>query len=189
MKIEYIEQEHWYLVDGAPVPSITEMLKFKFPKKYEGINKKVLKNASVRGTAVHENIQNYCCGLPHEETTELINFKTLQDLYNFKVASCEEIVHLSYNGEVIACGRYDLSLIMDGAVGGADIKTTSTLDKEYLCWQLNLYRLAVRETFGIDWQFLKGIWLRNDKMKFVDVPLCEKETIEFIEEYKENSYE
>ena len=79
-------------------------------------------------------------------------------------------------------------LRMNGEIGGADVKRTSALDKDYLFYQLNLYRIAYRQSYGEEWKFLKGIWLREDKRKFIDLPINEELTNQFIKEFLQNGY-
>ena len=56
--------------------------------------------------------------------------------------------------------------------------------KEYLAYQLNLYRVAHKQSYGIEWEFLKGIHLRDDKRKLVDLPINEKKAYELLEVFK-----
>ena len=74
-------------------------------------------------------------------------------------------------------------LEMNGEIGGADIKRTATLDKNYLAYQLNLYRIAYRQCYGKEWTFLKGIHLREEKRKFVDIPLAEALAWDLVDDY------
>lgn len=183
--LEFFEDEHIYLVDGVIVPSITQILSFRFGRKYAHVRKDVLERAAKAGTAVHEAIENYCktgeeCDLP-----ELRNFKFLKRQYGFEVLENEVPVILFLADEPIAAGRLDLVLTIAGSVGGADIKRTSTLDKTYLAYQLNLYRIAYRQCYGIEWEFLKGIHLRDDVRKFVDIPINEDAAWQLVHDYLE----
>ena len=55
--LEYFDEEHLYLVDGIIVPSITQILKHKFGRKYEGIDRATLQRAADKGTQIHEAIE------------------------------------------------------------------------------------------------------------------------------------
>ena len=77
----------------------------------------------------------------------------------------------------------DLVLEMDGRIGGGDIKRTSTLDKNYLGYQLNLYRIAYMQCYDVAWRFLKGVHLRENVRKFIDIPINEQLAWELVEEY------
>ena len=181
---EYYDDTHTYLVDGIEVPSITTILKYKFGRKYEGIDKGVLQRAANAGTAVHEAIENYCRYGEESDLPEVHNFEFLMRHYGFEIVANEVPVILEKDDRVIAAGRLDLVLVMDGKIGGADIKRTSTLDKEYLGYQLNLYRIAYRQTYGIEWEFLRGVHLREDVRKFVTIPIREPQIWKFLEEWE-----
>lgn len=179
--LEYFDDTHQYLIDGLLVPSITQILKRKFGNKYDGISQSILNNASIKGTQVHKAIEDYCKTGKEEDLKELKNFKFLQKQYNFKVLDNEVPIILFKDGEPIGAGRLDLVIEIDGKIGGADIKRTSVLDKEYLAYQLNLYRIGYRQSYGIEWEFLKGLHLREDTRKFVNIPINEEETWKLIE--------
>ena len=183
--LEYLDDTHTYLVDGIIVPSITQILKLKFGNKYKNVSGAVLNRAAEKGTAVHEAIQNYCEHGTESDLWELRNFKFLQKQYKFEVLGNEVPVILYSEDEPIAAGRLDLVLKMGEKVGGADIKRTATLDKEYLAYQLNLYRIAYRQSYGVEWEFLRGIHLRENIRKFIDIPINEEITQKFINEFGE----
>lgn len=182
--LEYIDETHTYLVDGVIVPSITQILKIKFGNKYAEVSAEVLQNAAEKGTAVHEAIEKYCKTGEIEDLKEVRNFIFLQKQYKFEVLENEVPIILFKNDEPIAAGRLDMVLKIDDVIGGGDIKRTSVLDKEYLAYQLNLYRIGYKQCYDIEWKFLKGIHLREEKRKFVDLPINEKMAWELVEEYK-----
>ena len=183
--LEYFDDTHEYLVDGVIVPSITQILKSKFGNKYMGVSKEVLNRASAKGTEVHEAIERYCKNGESSELKEVRNFKFLMKKYNFKVKANEVPIILFKNNEPIAGGRLDLVLVLDNKIGGADIKRTAKLDKEYLAYQLNLYRIGYKQCYGIEWDFLKDIHLKDDIRKFSNIPINEKMAWQLIEDYFE----
>lgn len=192
--LEYFDDEHVYLVDGVIVPSITQILKYKFVGKYNGVSKSVLQKASEKGTMVHEAIEKYCKYGYESDLPELRNFKFLQRAYKFDVIENEVPVILSFDGKPVSAGRLDLVIekigedgVLYGERGIADIKRTSTLDKEYLAYQLNLYRIAYQQCYGMKIDFLKGIHLREEKRKYVDIPINEDMAMELVKEYIENN--
>lgn len=195
--LEFFEDEHLYLVDGIIVPSITQILAYKFGGKYAHVRKDVLERAAQAGTAVHEAIERYCTTGEECELPELRNFKFLQRQYGFVVRKNEVPVILFdvcegstswTDNPPIAAGRLDLVLQMGIEFGGADIKRTSTLDKEYLAYQLNLYRVAYRQCYGIEWDFLRGIHLREDVRKFVQIPINEGMAWQLVNDYLEANH-
>ena len=181
--LEYFDDTHEYLVDGILVPSITQCLKFRFGNKYAGIDASTLKRASERGTEVHKAIEEFCKDGTEADLPEVRNFKFLQKQYKFTVVENEVPVILSMDDEPICAGRLDMVLMMGDSIGLADIKRTSTLDKDYLAYQLNLYRIAYRQSYGIETEFLRGIHLREDVRKFVPIPINEQMTWDFLNEY------
>lgn len=181
--LEYLDQSHIYLVDGVQVSSITQCLKIRFKNKYAGIDEATLKRASEKGTETHEAIENWCRKGIESDLPEVRNFKFLQKQYGFNVLENETPVILCIDDEPILAGRLDLVLDMDGKTGLADIKRTSALDKEYLAGQLNLYRFAYQQSYGVQIDFLKGIHLREDTRKFVNIPINEDLAWDIIDEY------
>ena len=162
--LEYIDESHTYLCDGVIVPSVTQILKIKFGGKYKGVSKRTLERAAYKGTEVHKAIELYCKHGLELELPELRLFK---------------------GGEPIAAGRLDLVISMDGKTGLADIKRTSALDKEYLAYQLNMYRIAYQQCYDRDITFLKGVHLRENVRKVVDIPINEDMTKKLVNQYLE----
>lgn len=183
--LEYFEDEHLYLVDGLIVPSVTQLLKVRFGNKYEHIRRDTLKRASEAGTQVHDAIQRLCEDGEVSDLPEVRNFMFLQRQYGFEVIENETPVILSVLDEPIAAGRLDMVIRMDGQIGGADIKRTSALDKEYLFYQLNLYRIAYRQSYEVEWDFLRGIHLKDNVRKFVPIPINEHMAWQLAHQYLE----
>lgn len=182
--LEFLEDSHQYICDGICLPSITQCLKTRFGNKYAGIDEQTLKQASVRGTECHRAIEMWCKDGTESELPEVRNFQFLKKQYKFEVLENEIPVILFDVDEPILAGRLDLVLDMNGETVLADIKRTSSLDKEYLSYQLNLYRIAYQQCYGIQISGLKGIHLREDIRKFVNIPINEKCAWELIDEYR-----
>ena len=184
--LEYFDDDHLYMVDGIIVPSITQMLGIRFHGKYSGIPEDVLNKASELGTKVHNAIYEWCVNGTESDLPEVRGFKFLQKIYQFSVVGNEVPVILFVDDEPVAAGRLDLVLQNEiGELGLADIKRTSVLDKDYLFHQLNLYRLAFEESYGNKIEFLKGVHLKMDTRKYVDIPISEAPALELVQEYME----
>lgn len=181
--LEYIDESHTYLVDGIIVPSITQIMKIKFGNKYSGISNEILNKAAENGTRVHKAIEKLCKSGEIEDIKEVKNFMFLQKHYKFEVVDNEVPIIIFKDDVPICAGRLDLVLKIDGLIGGGDIKRTSTLDKEYLTYQLNLYRIGYRQSYDIEWEFLKGLHLRENTRKFIDLPINENMAWKLIDEY------
>lgn len=184
--LEYDDDTHTYLYEGLILPSITQILKVKFKKKYEGIDDWILNRAAERGLEVHKAIENLCKTGEVENYKEVKNFMFLQKHYQFSVVDNELPVVLFKDDIPIAAGRLDLVLEINNGLYLGDIKRTSTLDKEYLGYQLNLYRIAYQQCYGNTIKGLRGLHLREDKRKFIPIPIREEMAWELIEEYLQN---
>ena len=192
--LEYFDVDHTYLADGIMVRSVTESLKMKFGNKYASVDRETLQRASERGTEVHEAIEKLCTENRDSELPEVRNFKFLQKKYGFEVVGNEMPVILfdgekpMFDGEKpILAGRFDLLLSFDGKYALGDIKTTSTLDKEYLALQLNIYRIACMQCYEVNIELLKGIHLRGDTRKIVDIPVNEQMAWDYINEWRKKA--
>lgn len=180
--LEYLEEGHQYICNGICIPSVTQMLKFKFGNKYAAVDKETLTRAAEAGTEVHSVIERYCKYGEESDLPELRNFKFLQSQYKFEVLKNEVPVILFGLTLPICAGRLDMVMATDDGLAIADIKRTSTLDKEYLALQLNMYAIAYQQCYGGKIEALKGLHLRGDTRKFVSIPLNEQKTWDFINE-------
>lgn len=175
--LEYIDESHTYIVDGIIVPSVTQLLHRKFNKKYDGISAEVLNKAAIRGTRIHKDIEEYCRFGKEPEYSETKDFIFVTKKNGLTVKENEIPIILDLGGETFA-GRLDLILEAEGELAVADIKTTATLDKEYLAYQLNLYRLGAIQSYGYDIKRLYGIHLKNGTRKAVPIPIKEAAWLE-----------
>lgn len=185
LTLEYEEDTHTYIADGVIVPSVTQVLNIKFGGKYASVNPSILNRAANRGTAIHEAIEDCCKG--NEELLsikEVRNFRFLKKHYNFNVLENETPIVITKGGTPIVAGRLDLVLGINGVNALADIKTVATLDKEYLAYQLNLYRIGYMQSYGAEIKELYGVHLREDKRKFVKIPLDEARAWDILEKYE-----
>lgn len=185
--LEFIETTHTYIYDGIVLPSITQMLKVKFGNKYDGIPDEVLKRAAEQGTALHKAIEDYEQQGIESDVAELRNYKFLKRAFKFECIDNEVPIVLFEDDVPVACGRLDLVLKEGEAIGLGDIKRTSVLDKNYLAYQLNLYRIAYQQCYGVKISFLRGIHLRNDVRKYIPLPINENLAKTIINEYKRSN--
>ena len=181
--LEYDDATHIYLVNGVIVPSVTQVMQVKFGNKYEGIRSDVLNRAAERGTAIHKAIENYCKGMD-DGSKEVHNFNFLMNYYKIKPVKNEVPIILMVDKQPVIAGRLDLVLQENDTLCLADIKTTSQLDKEYLAYQLNLYRLGYMQSYGERIDKLYGLHLRGDKRKLVELPINEDIALELLEKYE-----
>lgn len=183
--LEYIDETHTYLYDGVVLPSITQVLKVKFGGKYDGIPKATLERAAEMGSNVHKAIEDFEKQSIESDLPELRNWKFLKKAYSFVCLDNEVPVVLFRDDEPIAAGRLDLVLGENDVIGLGDIKRTATLDKNYLAYQLNLYRIAYQQCYDTDISFLRGVHLRNDVRKYITLPINEELAYEVINQFYE----
>lgn len=185
--LEFYPETHTYLYDGLVLPSVTQILGVKFRNDYASVPPAVLDNAAKRGTAVHKAIENYNNSGYDDGSEAVRNFKFLQKQYGFEVLDSELPIVIFKDDMPIACGRLDMTMLMDGETGIADIKTVSALNKDKIAYQLNLYRIGLMQSYGVDAKFLKIIHLRDGIRKVIDSPVNEGMTWELIEKYLEEN--
>ena len=179
------EPTHTYWCNGVKCISVTQLLKFKFPNKYDGISEAILQRAAEEGTKLHEAIQMYeDYGIPSEELEEFRNYLFLKNAFKFNVVECEKPIILKYK-DLIVCGRLDLVLTETNLLMLGDIKRTAALDKEYLAYQLNLYRIAFQQCYNQEIKGLRGIHLRKEKRKYIPLPINENAVYQLLDEYIE----
>lgn len=185
--VEFLEDSHIYLCDGMILPSITKIMKIKFGNKYDGIPEEILKRASEKGNRVHKAIEEFeKYNFNDIGCTELKNYKFLKKNYKFECLDNEVPVIIFKDDKPVACGRLDLVLEEQGQVGLGDIKRTSVLDKEYLAYQLNLYRIGYQQCYGTEISFLRGVHLRDNIRKYVTIPINEKMAMSLLNEFLES---
>ena len=178
--LEFFPETHTYLYEGLMLPSVSRILESKFNGEYKNVPPAVLNNAAQRGTAVHKAIENYNNSGYDDGSEAVRNFKFLQKQYGFEVLDSELPLVIFKDDMPIACGRLDMTMLMDG-------ETVSTLNKEKIAYQLNLYRIGLFQSYGVDAKFLKIIHLRDGIRKFIDSPVNEGMAWELIEKFLEES--
>ena len=173
--IEFIEEEHIYLVDGVIVPSVSQILHKVFPNKYKDVPKWILENKATYGTKVHKAIEDIEQGIEFECDSVYIQesikqYNKLKKENDLNVVEQEQMIHY----EKYYAGRFDMIAKIKDQLCLCDIKTTTELDKKYLSWQLSMYELA----YGKQFDKLYCIWLPKGALgKLVEIERIEKEKI------------
>lgn len=178
------------MIDGMIVPSVSEILHFIFPDKYKNVNTEVLNKKAEYGSTVHKAIE---CLEQNDKLPELdINqefslnqYKRLKENNNIKVQSQE----LMINYKNCYAGRFDMIALINESLCLCDIKTTATLDKEYLSWQLSFYELAYITMYGVPkFEKFYAIWLpKKDYGQLIEIerkPISE--LLRILKEFKES---
>lgn len=187
--IEYLDDVHCYLINGVMVPSVSELIRFRFPEAYKGIPEKILKQKASYGSKVHDYIQKFVSkefsldelqkkNIDPNIKIAVEQFESLRKKWAFQIEDMEKIVH--YKNKY--AGRYDIKTIDNLII---DIKTTSELHEEWLALQLGLYQMADGINSGISY----CIWLPKGKSgKVVAInPWTYEECLELIKEYEKHT--
>lgn len=184
--IEFIEETHTYLVDGMILPSVSQILNFINPTKYDSIPEYILEKAKIYGTNVHKAIETYekydMYSCDENEELAMNEYKKLKFIHEFEVIVQEKFIR--YHGRY--CGRFDGILKMNGLTYLYDIKTTSKADEEALSWQLGMYKLGYETMTGEKIDKCCCIWIpKKKKGKFIVIePKTESDILEVLDEYE-----
>lgn len=171
-KLEYLPKEHLYIYNGELLPSVTEILQIIFKDKYSNIPEFMLEKAKIKGTNIHNAIENYIetKEISEEYINQVNSFITIIEEQGFEVVDKEKMIVVLNNNKPIICGRFDLLVRnKNGKLYVVDIKTTSKIDEDYLGYQLNTYKKGIQDTLGYEVDFLGCIWLRDKKKKYVEI--------------------
>lgn len=186
-EIRFIEDGHRYILkedNGAETElvSVTQLLKkHGILPDYSNVDEQVLSAKAERGRVVHEELENYVKTGEIGFTGELEQFINQCALWQLKPQHSEFIVH---NNEI--AGTVDVA----GVVGEnelpfiADYKTTATLHKHAVAWQLSLY--AYLDTEHIYEKFYAIHFPDAETCKIVEIQPIPKEKIEMLLECERN---
>ena len=167
--VRFDEVAHTYtMLDGTELSGITGLLKERlFPTQYAGVDPEVLNNAAAYGSAVHRMCEAYDSAGAYPENEDLRAYVGLKNSYELDHLCSEYLVS---DLEKYASCIDKVYWVDDDMVDIADIKTTSTLNKEYVAWQLSVYAyLFERQNPCIKVRNLYAIHLKKGVGKLVQV--------------------
>lgn len=190
--IEFIEESHQYLIDGIPVPSATTIVSWLVGKDYSAVPDDILNAKADYGNRIHQWVEDYLMHGTEGEQTKTMELSTKQVKKliadaGFKAWASE--IAVKYKNHF--AGTYDILGIIDKDVTLVDIKTTAELDKEYLSWQLGLYKVAILEGGAVsDIQRCMCLWIpKKGLAQLVEIiPKTEDEVMEGIAKYEEEHH-
>ena len=183
--IEFIEDQHLYIVDGILTPCVSNILAYKF-KDYRAVSPEVLQRASERGTELHEAIESYERNGTESELKEFQNYLFLKKHHGFVNIANEVPVLYEKDGTVLFVGTLDQVIELDGKRGINDFKRVSAPNKQKIAYQLNFYKLAYEQTYGEKVDFLSYTHLRETVRKFNMLPIGEEVTLNLLNEFLES---
>ena len=183
--LECDDETHRYIVNGIITPSVSKLLSLKFDD-YPNVPKAVLQAAADRGTEMHKAIEVYEKTGKESDLQEFRNYLFLKK--HFKIENVENELPVAYfeDGLPVFAGTIDQVCRIDGVPAINDFKRVSAPNKEKIAYQVNLYRLAYNQTFGVEVKALSFMQLRESVRKFTQLPINEEVIKAFLAEVKEN---
>lgn len=183
--LEFDDEAHRYIVNGIITPSVSKLLSLKFDD-YPNVPKAVLQAAADCGTEMHKAIEVYEKTGKESDLQEFRNYLFLKR--HFKIENIENELPVAYfeDGLPIFAGTIDQVCRINGVLAINDFKRVSAPNKEKIAYQINLYRLAYNQTFGVEVKALSFMQLRESVRKFTQLPINEEVIKAFLAEVKEN---
>ena len=183
--LEFDDEAHRYIVNGIITPSVSKLVSLKFDD-YPNVPKAVLQAAADRGTEMHKAIEVYEKTGKESDLQEFRNYLFLKK--HFKIENVENELPVAYfeDGLPVFAGTIDQVCRIDGVPAINDFKRVSAPNKEKIAYQVNLYRLAYNQTFGVEVKALSFMQLRESVRKFTQLPINEEVIKAFLAEVKEN---
>jgi CRISPR/Cas system-associated exonuclease Cas4 (RecB family) len=172
------EELHSYSLDGKQLISVTQLLeKQKISPEYKFVNREVLQKSAEKGTFVHKEIEVY------NKTGEVGFSQELQDYISYVEEN--ELTCVASECKVYTdyfAGTFDQLLsTKDGELIITDNKTTSTLHKSAVSWQLSLYAYAYWVMTGVEVKRGQAFWFNKEgKLTVVEIPLKSREEVEAL---------
>lgn len=183
-KVKFNKKNHTYTLikdngEKIDLVSVTTLLKkHKITPDYSNVNEEVLKAKAERGSVIHEDLEQYINHKKLGFTNELENFIKACKKHNILPSKSEFMV---WNEEI--AGTVDVAGIIDGQTFIGDFKTTTTLHREAVAWQLSLYAYLMNEKFD---KYLCIHFPDENTCNIVEIKPIEREEIERLLECERN---
>ncbi|MBQ6447109.1 MAG: hypothetical protein IJJ10_06555 [Bacillus sp. (in: Bacteria)] len=186
--LKFDEEKHEYTFNGKTLISVTQLMrKHGLAPNYDGVDPDVLKAKAERGSLIHKEIEDFNKAHEIGFTTEVNEYAKYVQENKIEVLESE----LKLNNDIVA-GTCDLVLIENEKMIIADIKTTYSLHKESVSWQLSIYAYLYwlnhdenPDLAKLDYETMSGQAFHFSKegaLKVVDVDLKPYEEIERLME-------
>jgi hypothetical protein len=167
VNITFIKDTHEYYVNGKKVISVSELinrysLDLNIDDDYINVPGHVLRKAAIKSEALRKEIEEYEKNGFESDSVEFDNYRTIKQKLKFNVKHSEIMVAIkNSSGDFVAAGRLDMLVNFGSKVGIIDIKRTWKFYRDKVTAQVNLYRLGLLHTYGINASVLMCIRLRE----------------------------
>ena len=184
-KLKFDEDSHSYTLikesgEEISLISVTQLLKkHGLSPDYLNVDDEVLKLKAERGKVIHEELEQY---INHKQVGFTGEFEAF-----YEQCVCENILpskseFMVWNDEI--AGTVDVAGLIKGQTFIGDFKTTATLHREAVAWQLSLYAYLMNETFD---KYLCFHFPDEHTCKIVELKPIEREEIERLLDCERNS--
>lgn len=166
-RVVFNEENHTYFLGDKQLQGITGMIgRQLFPDKYSKVPEFVLKRAAEKGNRIHSQCEFVDLTGLEPESTEAENYLRERMNAGYNALANEYTV----SDEENFASNIDCVWEKENRVSLADIKTTYSLDRESLAWQLSVYAyLFERQNPQLKVDKLFGVWLRDEHSELVVV--------------------
>jgi hypothetical protein len=164
-EIIFCEENHTYTSESRQYRGITGILvKYLFPDKYKDIPDAILEKAKQRGTTCHNQMEMWINGFPYEsQNDEVVKMQNLLNGRNFTHSELLVSDYKNFATKIDAVEESEEGIIL------WDWKTTSTLDKEYLSWQLSICAYFYEMNFNKKVIQLMAGYITDKKVEIVPI--------------------
>jgi hypothetical protein len=164
-EIIFCEENHTYTSETKQYSGITGILaKYLFPDKYKDIPDAILEKAKQRGTTCHNQMEMWINGFPYEsQNDEVVKMQKLLNGRNFTHSELLVSDYKNFATKIDAVEESEEGIIL------WDWKTTSTLDKEYLSWQLSICAYFYEMNFNKKVIQLMAGYITDKKVEIVPI--------------------
>lgn len=184
-KLKFDENSHSYTLikengEEIDLVSVTQLLKkHGLAPDYSNIDSEILRLKAERGKVIHKELEEY---INHKQIGFTGEFEAF-----YEKCMCEDILPskselMVWNDEI--AGTVDVAGIIKGQTFIGDFKTTSSLHREAVAWQLSLYAYLMNETFD---KYICFHFPDDHTCKIVELKPIAREEIERLLDCERNS--
>lgn len=161
-ELEFEEEKHIYRLDGAYIPSVSTVMKPLSQALYYGVDDEVLNKAAMRGTAVHNAIENYVLyGIKDIDPDYEGYFRAFRDWWKETNPTCLATECRVYHKVLRYAGTADMPVVIGNEKILVDFKTSASVNKMLTGVQLEAYSKAY-ESHGVNFDGKAILHLKSD---------------------------